>query len=251
MVGDLPHKDLLRRVWLFADLDDADLDRIASVSRPRTCADGEVLVSQGDSSGELFTVIQGRVKVQSVASDGEEVLLSLLGPGEVFGELALLDDKPRSATVVAAERCRLLVVSRASFRSILVQVPSLGVRLLQILAGHVRRLSTRLEDFAALDVRTRLARALLDLGTRFGMPGARNSTRITLRLSQQELGRLVGATREMVNKCLREWANRRIVQHARGFVLIVNERTLQTIAWDAPAPRSGRRPAQSRNTTHK
>jgi CRP/FNR family cyclic AMP-dependent transcriptional regulator len=242
MGGEPQHKQLLRRVWLFADLDDPDLDRLANVSRQRTCGEGEVLVSQGDTPGDLFTVIQGRLKVMSVAPDGEEVLLSLLGPGEVFGELALLDDKPGGASVVAAERCRFLVVSRACFRSMLAQVPMLGVKMLQLLAGHVRRLSSRLEEIAALDVRARLARALLDLGSRFGIPGARNSTRITLRLSQQELGRLVGATREMVNRCLREWASRRIVQHARGFLLIVDRRTLHVIAGTLPGPRLGPAP---------
>src|SRR5881628_3334064 len=112
---DVTRTQLLRRVWLFSELDDDDLEQIARLSRERTCRSGDILVHQGESSGELFTVIQGRLKVVSTAPDGGEVLLSVIGAGEVFGELALLDDLPRSATVCAAEHCRLLVVPRTSF----------------------------------------------------------------------------------------------------------------------------------------
>src|SRR5206468_12671033 len=127
-----------------------DLAHIAAVARERTCRAGEVLVRQGDTTGDLFSVVQGRLKVGSVAGGGEEVLLSVIGPGEVFGEIALLDDEPRSASVVAVGACRLLVVPRAQFRPLLLQLPRLSLRLLQILARHVRRLSTRTEDTAAL-----------------------------------------------------------------------------------------------------
>jgi CRP-like cAMP-binding protein len=200
-----------------------------------------VLVQQGDVSGDLFSVIQGRLKVSSVAGEGEEVLLSVMGPGDVFGELALLDEEPRSATVVAAEICRLLVVPKASFRPLLLEVPLLAVRLLQVMAGHVRRLSRRTEDAATLDVRARLAKTLLDLGHRFGVRGPGDSIRITLRLSQQELGRLVGATREMINKCLREWTKRHLVSHARGSLVIKNDEKLRAVA--QASPKRQRRPS--------
>jgi CRP/FNR family transcriptional regulator, cyclic AMP receptor protein len=157
-------------------------------------------------------------------------LLSVISPGEVFGELALLDDLPRSATVSAAEHCRLLVVPRVSFRPLLLRMPSLGLRLLQVMAGHVRRLSARTEDATTLDVRTRLAKTLLDLSERFGRSGPRGATTITLRFSQQELGRLVGATREMINKCLRELTRSGIVRHERGALTIKKENALRALA---------------------
>src|SRR5215471_4367233 len=207
MPADVQRLQLLRRVWLFSGLDENELASIAAVARERTCQKGEVLVRQGDSSGDLFSVVQGRLKVGSVAGEGAEVLLSVVGPGDVFGEIALLDEEPRSATVVAAEPCRLLVVPRAAFRPLLRDLPTLALRLLQILARHVRRLSTRTEDSAALDVRARLAKTLLDLAERFGVEGPRGKVTITLRLSQQELGRMIGATREMVNRCLRGWTD--------------------------------------------
>ncbi len=230
MPADVTRMQLLRRVWLFADLADDELDQIAHLARERTCPSGEVLVHQGEASGELFTVIQGRLKVVSTAPEGDEVLLSVVGAGEVFGELALLDDLPRSATVCAVEHCRLLVVPRASFRPLLLRMPTLGLRLLQIMAGHVRRLSARTEDATTLDVRTRLAKTLHELGTRFGIPGPRGSIRITLRLSQQELGRLVGATREMINKCLRELVASGAVRHEKGALTLLKPETLRAVA---------------------
>jgi CRP-like cAMP-binding protein len=225
--------DLLRRIWLFAELPDGELARVAGVARETTCRAGEVLVRQGELSGDLYAVIQGRLKVSSVGDGGEEVLLSLLKPGQVFGEIALLDDEPRSATVVAAEACRFLVVPRAAFRSLLQEVPALSMRLLQVLARHVRRLSLRAEDMASLDVRARLAKTLLGLAEQFGVAAPGDKTRITLRLSQQEMGRLVGATREMVNKCLREWTERRIISYARGVLMVLKERRLREILDDA------------------
>lgn len=240
LASTIQRQRLLRRVWLFSDLGERELACIAEVARERTCRRGEVLVRQGDSSGDLFSVVQGRLKVGSVAGDGQEVLFAVLGPGDVFGEIALLDDEPRSANVIAAEPCRLLVVSRASFRPLLHQLPALSVRLLQVMARHVRRLSARTEDAAALDVRARLAKALLALAGRFGAPGPGDSVRITLRLSQQELGRMMGATREMVNRCLREWTVQKIIRYSGGVLVIANTHRLMAIT-DASRDQSHRR----------
>jgi CRP/FNR family transcriptional regulator, cyclic AMP receptor protein len=237
-----PHRrQLLRKIGLFSELHDDELDHIGAVARERACPAGEVLVRQGDSSGDLFSVVHGRLKVVSVGGDGEETLLSVMGAGDVFGEIALLDDEPRSATVIAAEPCRLLVVPRAAFRSVLLHMPQLALRLLALMARQVRRLTARAEDNTTLDVRTRLAKALHALLARFGVAGPGDAVRLTLRLSQQELGRMVGATREMVNKVLREWVARRIVKCVRGAVTQVDEPRLRAIAEGQPPPRRPRR----------
>jgi CRP/FNR family transcriptional regulator, cyclic AMP receptor protein len=251
MPPDVTRTQLLRRVWLFAELDDDELQQIARLARERTCCSGEVLVHQGEASGELFTVIQGRLKVISTAPEGDEVLLSVIGAGEVFGELALLDDLPRSATVCAVEHCRLLVVPRASFRPLLLRMPTLGLRLLKIMAGHVRRLSARTEDATTLDVRTRLAKTLHELAVRFGIPAPRGSIRITLRLSQQELGRLVGATREMINRCLRELASSGAVRHEKGGLTVLKPEALRAIAEGLGPRRPKNLPAKGRHTSKK
>jgi CRP-like cAMP-binding protein len=234
---DATRTDLLRRTWLFSELDESDLTHIAGLSRERACRAGEILVRQNDASGELFAVIQGRLRVTSITPEGDEVMLSVVGPSDVFGELALLDDLPRSATVTAAEHCRLLVVPRASFRPLLVRMPSLGLRLLQVMAAHVRRLSRRAEDAATLDVRTRLAKTLVEFAERFGMPALRGAIRITMRFSQGELGRMIFATREMTNKCLGELRRKRIVRHENGVVTVLKPNALRDLVEEAGARR--------------
>jgi CRP-like cAMP-binding protein len=246
MQVDAQRLQLLRRVWLFSQLEDAELAPIGAVARERSCLAGEVLVSQGDTSGDLFSVVHGRVKIASVAGSGEEILLSVLGPGDVFGEIALLDDEPRSATVVAAEPCRLLVVPRVAFRALLSQMPILALRLLALMARQVRRLSSRTEDSASLDVRGRLAKALLSISERFGSAGPGANVRITLKLSQADLGQMVGATREMVNKCLREWVGSRIIRCNRGAVTMVDETRLRPIAAGQPSRRERGRAVRAR-----
>jgi len=222
-------RELLKRIWLFRDLDDGDLLAIAEVARERNCRAGDVLVRQGDRGGDLFTVVQGRLKAASHVGEGDEVFLSVIAAGDVFGELALLDQEPRSATVVAVEPCRLLVVPALAFRALLLRIPGLSLSLLKMLAGVVRRLSTRTEDAASLDVSARLAKTLLTLADRFGVPGEGRSIRITIHLSQEEIGRMIGATREMVNKCLRAWAARRILRHAHGVLTITSTERLRAI----------------------
>jgi CRP-like cAMP-binding protein len=209
-----------------------------------------VLVHQGDSSGDLFAVIQGRLKVTTSSPEGENVVFSILGPGEVFGEIALLDGGTRSATVMALETCRLLIVPRAAFLGVLRDFPSLAFRLLETMAKRIRTLSSRTEE-SLLDVPTRLARTLIALAARFGAPAGRGHVRVTIKLRQRELGDLIGATREMVNKCLAVWKRRRLVEHVGGVLLVLNHDRLQAIAEGSgpvrrSTPKSSRRGQRSR-----
>jgi len=220
---------LLQRVWLFAGLDHADLDLILPLTREQPCPPGWIVVHQGDTSGDMFAVLQGRVKVVANV-EGEEVLLSIMGPGEVFGEIALLDGGARSATVTTLEACRLLVLSREAFRSLLFTVPPLGVRLLETLAKRIRVLTERAESSSARDVPSRLARAVLGLSGQFGAPAGTGRTRVTVNLSQQELANLIGASREIVNRWLGRFAKRRILRHDKGVLTVLDEAQLRAIA---------------------
>jgi CRP-like cAMP-binding protein len=247
MDGD--RRQMLRRVWLFAQLHDADLDAILLRAREQVCEAHTILFNQGDTSGDLFAVIQGRLKV-ATNLDGGEVLLSIIGSGEVFGEIALLDGEARSATVSAFETCRLMVMPRAAFRALLLAIPALGVRLLEIMAQRVRALTFRAEESLLLDVPTRLAKSILMLANRFGAPAGDGKTRVTIRLSQQELGNLIGATREMVNKCLARLCRQRVLRNRAGILTILDEERLRAAAEGEPpaAPRARRvrTPARAR-----
>lgn len=220
---------ILRRVWLFSQLDDAQIEQIKHLCRRRGCAPRETVVAQGDDSGDLFAVVSGRLKVATANGDGGEMVLSILGAGDVFGEVALLDDQPRSASVSALERCDLLVLDRRAFRALLLRMPPLSLALMRVLARRLRDLSDRAQDVSLLDVTGRLARALLALARRFGGPTPAGLA-VELKLSQQELGEMVGATREMVNRCLRRWTDAGIIDLTGTRLVIRDAAALEGLA---------------------
>jgi CRP-like cAMP-binding protein len=155
-----------------------------------------------------------------------------MSDGEVFGEIALLDGGLRSASCTTIEPCELLVIDRSQFMGLLESYPGIAVKLLLVLAQRLRRLSQRSEDAAFLDVPSRLARSLLDLAHRFGerRSGAAQGVVVMLKLSQQELGDLVGATRESVNKHLSDWTKQGFVSVNDGRMVISDMASLRRIA---------------------
>jgi CRP-like cAMP-binding protein len=152
-----------------------------------------------------------------------------MGPGEVFGEVAVLDGQPRSATITALERCELMIIQRNDFFHFLEKNPTAAIKLMAVLARRLRHLSERVEDSTFLEIPARLAKQLVHLGTRYGKP-TDDGLRIELKLSQQELGDLVGATRESVNKQIRAWVGDGIVAQHKGRLVIVDLERLQAQA---------------------
>jgi CRP/FNR family cyclic AMP-dependent transcriptional regulator len=217
---------VLEGIWLFSELDRADIDRIARLARPRRYAARATVVQQGDASGELFAVVSGRLKVSTANAAGDEVVLSIHGPGEVFGEIALLDGAPRSATVSALEPCELLLIQRDPFLALLTEVPVLALKLMAMMSRRIRVLTALTEDVSLLDVPKRLAKTLLTLADRFGEPSPAGEVRLTLKLSQQELGSMIGATREMVNRSLRDWVKADTLEISDGQIIVRNPEAL-------------------------
>jgi len=226
------HDEVLRRVWLFSQLDDGEIDQIRRLSRPCRFQARETVVRQGDESGDFYAVLHGRLKVSTANTEGDEMVLSIMGAGDVFGEIALLDRQPRSATVSALETCELLVIERRAFQDLLGRLPTLSLSLMRVMAKRLRELSDHAQDVSLLGVGARLARALLALGRRFGERRA-GRLRVALKLSQQELGEMVGATREMVNRCLRRWAEAGIIQLDGPELVILDEDGLERADDDA------------------
>jgi CRP-like cAMP-binding protein len=149
--------------------------------------------------------------------------MSLMQAGDVFGEIAFLDGGARSATVTSLDSCELLIIRRADFLLLLRRVPTISMALLNVMAKRIRRLSESAQDSAFLDVKSRLAKRLVDLADQFGTPLGSGQVALRVRLSQQELGDMVQATRESVNKCLREWAKEGIIQQ-NGRQLVIEDR---------------------------
>jgi CRP/FNR family cyclic AMP-dependent transcriptional regulator len=191
----------LDKVDLFAGLDPAQLETLAQSARLRTFQHGAIVVSEGDDAHGLFVVQSGSLKCFLMDENGREVTLSLLGPGEYFGELALIDEAPRSASVLALERSELLQIQRPVFLALLDENPACVRVLLKNLATRVRSLTDNVRALALVDVFGRIARLFDSLAVmRDGVPV------IEQRLTQQEIANLVGASREMVNRILRDLA---------------------------------------------
>lgn len=225
------HLNTLRAIPLLAELDPSELARVAAVSRVRSYSGREAVVTQGEPAEALFAIVHGRLKVVSCGPDGRDTVLGIMAEGEVFGEVALIDGGTRSATVTTIEPCELLVIEREPFLELLQRSPRISVKLLAVLAKRLRRLSQRSEDAAFLDVPSRLARSLLDLASRFGERRERSSDIcISLKLSQQELGDLVGATRESVNKHLSDWTRQGFVRLQAGRMIIADIDSVRRIA---------------------
>jgi CRP-like cAMP-binding protein len=177
--------------------------------------------------------VTGRLKVSSSNALGDEIVLSILGPGDVFGEIALLDGKARSATVSALEDCELLVIGREVFRDLLVELPPLTLSLMTIMARRLRHLTEHTQDVSLLDVERRLAKAILSLAARFGEDHGHGRITLEPRLSQQELANMVGASRELVNRRLRTWVDDGIISMTAGELVIENAGALANVAGPA------------------
>jgi CRP/FNR family transcriptional regulator, cyclic AMP receptor protein len=201
--------EILRSARIFADLPDDVLERLGEACVRRSYDRGQYLWYQGDDDARLVVVAVGRLKVVISSEQGDEVLLTTLGPGESLGELALLDGSPRSAAVVAVEPTSVLMLSRSTVLTLLGRHPSVLDALLRSLGGLVRRLTEQAGDLVFLDVGGRLAKLLLRLAE--ADEGATAPAVVDLGLSQSDLAAMVGATRPAVNRALQVMATRGLI----------------------------------------
>jgi CRP/FNR family transcriptional regulator len=190
----------------------------------RSVARGHVVFREGDPGDRLFVVMDGKVKISRSAADGRENLLAVLGGGEMFGELSLFDPGPRTASVSAITDSTLASLDHDDLRPLLSERPGVAVELLQALAQRLRRTNEAMADLVFTDVPGRVAKALLDLSEKFGVP-EQDGTRVRHDLTQEELAQLVGASRETVNKALSEFAHRGWLRiEGRSVLLLDTER---------------------------
>jgi CRP/FNR family transcriptional regulator, cyclic AMP receptor protein len=214
--------ELLAQVGLFADLTTAQLIGLASLMRPRPYAKDEVIYLRGDPGTAFYIIASGKVKIALTSPDGKELILRRLGSGDFHGELALLDDEPRSADAIATEASVLLVLQRDAFRQFLAEHADTATKLLATLSQYLRRNTELIQDATFLDVPARLARVLLELAAqpdRSGLvaPGAV----IPDRVKQGELASLVGATRESINKWLGAFEKQGLIRYDKGQITLL------------------------------
>ncbi|MGR8934566.1 MAG: Crp/Fnr family transcriptional regulator [Gammaproteobacteria bacterium] len=190
---------MLENIALFAFLSPEAREKLASGTHTLSFSRGSLLVSQGEISDSLYMVLSGKLKVFNSNEDGREVLLNYLGPGDAFGELALLDGEPRSASVMSMENSRVALLSRQFFLQCLRQNPDIAFELLQLLSKRIRNLTDRVSDLALLDVYGRIANTLTSLAET-----QEDGRLMTGMVTHQELSSMVGASREMVTRILND-----------------------------------------------
>jgi CRP/FNR family transcriptional regulator, cyclic AMP receptor protein len=194
----------LSRSQLFQALQPDELEAVLAQAIVRRIARNAAILRRGDASTGALIIVTGRVRIGTMSEDGREVTLGVLGPGDVLGEMSILDGEEVSADAIALEDCVLLAIERGRFLRLLRSSSDLCLRLMSVLCRRLRRSNATLEDMALLDLQSRLASLLLRLAHDYGSPAGRG-TRIEVRLSQKDLGTIVGGSREKVNKQLRQW----------------------------------------------
>ncbi len=224
---------LLARSALFSTLAPADLDRILGLARTRRLAADQVLFQKGDPAGSIYAIVRGRVRVVSTSEDGKEVVLRMLGAGDVFGELGLLQGGLRTAGVIAAEPCELLSIERREFLALLARDARVPVQLLAVLATRIAELTDQLSDFVFHGLPVRLSKRLIELADAYGRETP-EGVRIESKLSQQDLANLVGTSRESVNKQLRAWEHHGWIRLERGGVTLIHREKLEELAGETP-----------------
>jgi CRP/FNR family transcriptional regulator, cyclic AMP receptor protein len=213
--------DVLGRAPLFQALDEEGTKALRAGVVDVPLARGDRLFDEGDAGDRLYVVLDGKIKLTRTAPDGRENLLSVHGPGEMFGELSLFDPIPRTSSATAVTAARLAGLAHDDLRAWLTTRPEVAMNLLQALAQRLRRINEVKADLVFTDVPGRVAKALLDLAERFGVQTP-DGVQVNHDLTQEELAQLVGASRETVNKALADFATRGWVQLAAKSVLITD-----------------------------
>lgn len=208
------------QVPLFATLDAESLREIAAAARRRSYAQGEIIFYRDDPGQVLYLIRKGKVKIFITSPDGHEVVLAVFGPGDCFGELALLDGQPRSAGAVAAEAVEVYALQRSDFINLVMSHPRIAVQVMSVLSRRLRQTDTMIEDLLFLDVHGRVAKKLLDLAEVHGIR-TEDGILIDMKLTQSDLAALVGASRESVNKVLGYFADKRFISTEKRKITIL------------------------------
>ncbi len=218
--------ELLAGTSLFSDLDPEALQRLAEVSVTRQLDRGQALFRQGDPGESLYVVVEGLLKVAVASGDGQEMLIATLRPPEVFGELSLLDEGPRSASAVATEPTTVLALGRADLLDVLHRYPAPVNELLKSMGTVIRRLTEQASDLVFLDLSGRTAKLLLQLAEREGSP-AEDGTVLELSLSQGDLAEMVGVSRQSLNQTLHRFADRGWLRLDGGTIVLLDVQALE------------------------
>jgi CRP/FNR family cyclic AMP-dependent transcriptional regulator len=217
---------VLRKHPIFADLEADAFDQLCRYAKHTTLKRGAALFAKGDPGHSLYAVISGSVKMSISSADGRNAILNIVGPGETFGEMALLDGGARSADAIANTNCELFVIDRREFIPFVRSQPALAMKFIELLCARLRSTSEQVEQIILLNLPGRLASALIRLSEKHKLePEGR-----TIAITQQEISEMVGMTRESINKQLRAWAARGWVRLEHGAIVVLKDEPLRQLA---------------------
>jgi CRP-like cAMP-binding protein len=217
---------VLRKHPIFCDLDPEAFDQLCRYAKHATLKRGASIFSKGDPGNSLIAVISGTVKISVSSPDGRNAILNLIGPGEIFGEVAVLDGQARTADATANTNCEIFVIDRREFLPFVRSQPALAMKFIELLCARLRWTSDQVEQVILQDLPGRLANALIRLTEKHKVAqGGR-----TIAVTQQEISEMVGMTRESINKQLRAWATRNWVRLEHGAIVVLDAEPLQALA---------------------
>jgi CRP/FNR family transcriptional regulator, cyclic AMP receptor protein len=217
---------VLRQHPIFRDLGNDALDQLCRYAKHMSLKRGATICSKGDPGNSLFAVISGTVKISVSSPDGRNAILNLINAGDTFGEIAVLDGRPRSTDAIANTNCELFVIDRRDFMPFLRSQPELAMKFIELLCERLRWTSDQVEQVILQDLPGRLASALLGLTEKRKLePQSR-----TIAITQQEISEMVGMTRESINKQLRVWASRNWVRLEHGAIVVLDAASLRELA---------------------
>jgi len=217
---------VLRKHPIFCDLDSGAFDQLCRYAKHATLKRGSTIFSKGDAGNSLVAVISGTVKISISSPDGRSAILNLIGPGEIFGEVAVLDGQARTADATANTNCEIFIIDRREFLPFVRSQPALAMKFIELLCARLRWTSDQVEQVILQDLPGRVAGALIRLTERH-KPAQGDRT---IAVTQQELSEMVGMTRESINKQLRAWAARNWVRLEHGAIVVLDVASLQELA---------------------
>jgi len=210
-----PSLVMLHSIPMFAGVPDTQLEQIAKVALHRKVARHTMIVHAGDSTDSLYVIVSGSAKVLNSDEEGREVIITLLGPGEFFGEMGLIDGSPRSADVVANEACELLVIGKNDFTRCLADNFDLCLNIMKSLVHRLRDADRKIESLALMDVYGRVAKLLLEFSE---VEGGRRVVR--RKLTKQDMAKMIGASREMVSRVMKDLETSGYIRVEEGRIVL-------------------------------
>lgn len=232
MLNDVQRKHkriLLSECFLFQELSSEELDNIVDFAKSRTVKPGEIIVRKSEPGKEMFFIVSGKVSLSTTSEDGKELSFGILGNGDMFGEISMFDNMERTATVTAVEITELLVIERKHLLPFIKENPDIAITLLRAMALRLRYTDQLFEDVMFKQLPGRLAKKILSLADNFGQ-NTEKGLWIPVKLSQNDIGKMSGASRESVNKQMRIWENEGLINFNKGYITINRKQDLESLA---------------------